>query len=229
LHPEKVVFQLSTKKCTFLNYFLDSHNFKNPLRIKVLISAEICGIRLKVIPFYSNLYYLFNQKYYNIKEAKMNKKIHRVFLGIGANIGNCEKNILEALKNIEEANIKIVKRSSLIETEPYGVSKQPRFLNCVVETETELDALDLLHTLLKIELNMGRVRKIHWGPRVIDLDILFYDSAIIKTDDLKVPHPDIQNRIFVVEPMAEIAPNFVHPIFKRTIKELLNDLKEKKK
>ena len=150
---------------------------------------------------------------------------HKVFIGIGTNLGDRSKNIEEALKNLESDGLKIVKKSPIYETEPYGLTKQPKFLNCVVEANTTLAPQELLKALIEIEKKMGRVRKIHWGPRIIDLDILFYDDLVIDEENLKIPHPDIKNRFFVLKPLLDIAPDFIHPVLKRTIKELLDELK----
>ena len=149
---------------------------------------------------------------------------HRVFIAIGSNLGNTEKNILDAINDLIEEGIDVKKVSSIIETEPYGVEEQPKFLNCVVECFTTLSPKELLTLLLDIERRLGRVRTLRWGPRTIDLDIIFYDDLVIDEPDLKIPHPDMQNRFFVLKPLSKIAGDFVHPVFKKTVKELLEDL-----
>ena len=151
--------------------------------------------------------------------------MHKVFVGIGTNLGNRHKNIEDAFKNLQFYNLKIIKKSPVYETEPYGLKEQPNFLNCVVEIEVEVSPEELLKKFLKIEKEMGRERKIPWGPRIIDLDILFYEDLIINKESLKIPHPDIENRFFVLKPLSDIAPCLVHPIFKKTIKQMLKDLK----
>ncbi|MGC8721865.1 MAG: 2-amino-4-hydroxy-6-hydroxymethyldihydropteridine diphosphokinase [Caldisericaceae bacterium] len=156
-----------------------------------------------------------------------NRKLHKAFLGVGSNIGDRKRNIEEAFQRIEAAGIKIIKKSEIVETEPYGLKAQPNFLNCAVEVETNFNPGELLATLLSIELEMGRVRKIHWGPRIIDLDILFFDDSIVATSNLKIPHPDLQNRLFVLEPLSQIAPYYKHPVINKTVKEMLDELKGK--
>ncbi len=142
----------------------------------------------------------------------------KTFIAIGTNLGDRENNIKKAIKELEYIS-KIVKISSIIETKPYGKTDQPDFLNCVVEIDTEFPPDKLMETLLEIEKKLGRVRTEKWGPRIIDLDILFYGNLIIRNELLTIPHYDFQNRDFFINPMKEIAPNFLHPILLRRIDE----------
>lgn len=149
-----------------------------------------------------------------------------VYIGIGSNLGNREENCLNSIRLIEERDIRVLKRSSLYETEPWGVEDQPMFINMAIEAETELSPLELLRVLKSIEKSMGRVQTERWGPRIIDLDILFYNNLILETPELTIPHPYIKERPFVLIPLSEIAPEFEHPVLKKRIKELLNIIKE---
>ena len=147
---------------------------------------------------------------------------HTAYVALGSNLGDKEANLRRALELLEERGVEVVKTSSFICTEPYGVTDQPQFLNGVCEVRTSLVPLALLHTLLEIEQEMGRVRLRHWGERNIDLDLLLYEDVVLDTPELILPHPDMQNRDFVLLPLAEIAPKLVHPILQKSIEELSN-------
>lgn len=142
------------------------------------------------------------------------------FIAFGSNIGDRKTNIEKSLRMLEEKNIKILSTSSFYITEPYGYTDQPEFLNGVAKIKTEFTPRELLYILLDIEFKLGRERKIRWGPRTIDLDILFYDGLIVNEKDLVIPHPDLHNRRFVLDPLNEIAPEFIHPVFGKNIREL---------
>ena len=146
---------------------------------------------------------------------------HTAYVALGSNLGDKEANLRRALELLIESGVEIVKTSTFISTEPYGVTDQPQFLNGVCEVRTSLEPLELLHTLLDIEQEMGRVRLRHWGERNIDLDLLLYEDVVMDTPQLKLPHPDMQNRDFVLLPLAEIAPELVHPTLQKTISELV--------
>jgi 2-amino-4-hydroxy-6-hydroxymethyldihydropteridine diphosphokinase len=143
-----------------------------------------------------------------------------VYLGIGSNLGDREDNCRKAIDLLMESGLKVVKKSSMHETEPWGVKGQPRFINMAVETETELRPREMLNVLKAIEKRMGRVEAERYGPRIIDLDILLYDSLVIDEPDLKIPHPLMHEREFVLKPLSEIAPDVVHPVLKKTIREI---------
>jgi 2-amino-4-hydroxy-6-hydroxymethyldihydropteridine diphosphokinase len=147
-----------------------------------------------------------------------------VYLGLGSNVGDREANLRDALKRLESAGIRVVRRSSLYETEPQELREQPWFLNAVVEVETDLFPLQVLACIRNIERAMGRRRVTPKGPRNIDIDILFYGRSVIDTADLEVPHPRIAQRRFVLEPLSEIAPDFRNPVTGKTAREMLAGL-----
>lgn len=167
------------------------------------------------------------QMHFENVAVEISRKWHKVYLSLGSNIGDKRENLLEAIKRVGELeNTEVVKSSTILETEPFGYIEQDNFLNACLEVKTLLTPQEFLSSILKIELDMGRVREIKWGPRVIDIDILFYDNEIIQEDNLAVPHPWICEREFVLEPLSEIAPNYVHPLERKTIMMLARKLKE---
>ena len=145
-----------------------------------------------------------------------------VFVGLGSNKGNRKKNILRAIEILKKNNRKILKISSICETKPYGYRKQRNFLNAVVKLKTALSPGNFLLLCKKIEKEIGRKKVFRWGPREIDIDILFFDKKVLKSRKLTIPHKDLHNREFVLTPLSEIAPNFVHPVLKKRIFEIRN-------
>ncbi|MBR1931902.1 MAG: 2-amino-4-hydroxy-6-hydroxymethyldihydropteridine diphosphokinase [Lachnospiraceae bacterium] len=147
---------------------------------------------------------------------------HKVYLAVGSNMGDREGYIRQGIQCLwEHESIRRVRESALIETKPYGDVEQDDFLNGALELETMLSPRKLLEVLHQIEAAAGRERLVHWGPRTLDLDIIFYDKLVYESDDLVIPHVDMQNRVFVLQPLCELAPNYRHPVFGRTVSELL--------
>ncbi len=144
----------------------------------------------------------------------------QVYLSLGSNVGDRETNLRHAIEALSRVGVPITKASSFYETEPVDLREQSWFLNCAVEGETELAALELLQALRGIESRMGSKKLVAKGPRLIDLDILLYGSETIDTPELQVPHPRMLLRRFVLVPLAEIAPTLRHPSWTKTVSEL---------
>lgn len=150
----------------------------------------------------------------------MDRRYINIFLALGSNMGERKVNLRVAATLIDKEIGKIVKSSHVYETQPWGKKDQDFFLNQVVMANTTLDPRELLEAITKIEREMGRQRTEKWGPRLIDIDILFYGKRVVRDKGLEIPHPEIQERAFVLVPMMEIAPEFEHPILKKPMDEL---------
>lgn len=148
-----------------------------------------------------------------------------VHIGIGSNLGERQNNCSKALEFLRERGIAIKKISSFYETEPWGVKEQPNFINLAIEAETGFSPHELLFILKDVENRIGRTKTMRWGPRIIDLDILFYGDEIIDTEDLQIPHHMLHKRDFVLVPLDEISPDKIHPVLKKTIRQLKEELK----
>lgn len=157
-------------------------------------------------------------------EEKKQVETTRAVIGMGSNMGDRKGYLTKALEEIEKRAGVITGRSQIIETRAYGYTEQDDFLNMVASIETALTPHELLSVLQDIEHELGRVRTIHWGPRTIDLDILYYGDEIIDDNDLHVPHPDLYNREFVLRPLAELDENYIDPRKNQTIKQLFKEL-----
>ena len=155
---------------------------------------------------------------------------HRVYLSLGSNIGEREEYLQNALNALRSHKcIRLGRISPIYETEPYGGVEQQNFLNCCVGIDTILEPGELLDYLHLVEKGNNRTREIHWGPRTLDMDILLYDDVIMHTDTLSIPHIDMHNRLFVLQPLCDIAPFAYHPVKQATVQELLANLMAKSK
>lgn len=142
-----------------------------------------------------------------------------IFIGLGSNLGDRQKMLAKAVELLQP-EIRPVTYSRIYETPPWGFTDQPAFLNQVILAQTSLSAQETLDTLKRIENDLGRQPNFRYGPRVIDLDILFFNEDVITTDTLAIPHPELTRRAFVLLPLLDIAPDFIHPVEKKSIREL---------
>jgi 2-amino-4-hydroxy-6-hydroxymethyldihydropteridine diphosphokinase len=156
------------------------------------------------------------------KAARMD---YIAYLGLGSNIGDRVANLMSAIQSLGKLGT-VVSVSPLYETEPVGYADQPWFLNCALALKTYLAPEEVLDATLSIEGEMGRIRTVPKGPRIIDLDILFWGDQVLDTPELTIPHPALHERRFVLAPLEEIAPDFRHPIRRKTVKEMLRELPE---
>lgn len=157
--------------------------------------------------------------------VKIHREWHEALVAVGSNIGDSRTYISNAIEELRASRyVKDLSPSELIVTKPYGYTDQPDFLNGAVKLRTILTPHGLLDLLHEIENKADRKREIHWGPRTLDLDIIFYDNEVINEKDLIVPHIDMHNRYFVLKPAAELMPEYVHPVLKKTVSKLLKEL-----
>ncbi len=157
--------------------------------------------------------------------VKIFREWHNVVIALGANILNAKQTIETAFETIKKRKeFKDCEMSSIIKTKPYGGIEQDDFFNSVIQCKTYFEPIDLLAQLKLIEKEAGRVETIHWGPRILDLDIIFYDKLIMETKKLTIPHIDMENRQFVLEPLCQIAPYLRHPVLQKTVLQMKKDL-----
>ncbi|WP_312095463.1 2-amino-4-hydroxy-6-hydroxymethyldihydropteridine diphosphokinase [Aminipila sp.] len=160
--------------------------------------------------------------------VQIERSWHRAYIAFGSNMGNKEKYIKQGIEELENTfGCHIIKVSEFIQTEPYGGVEQDNFLNGCLEMKTLYRPKELLHILNGIEKNANRERIVRWGPRTLDLDIIFYDNLVLSDPELVIPHMDMQNREFVLEPLKQLNPYFKHPVYNVTVEEMLNKLKQK--
>ena len=216
--------------CHFINYFVKEHIFQLIETVAEQLAREVLAqfplikaLDLEVrkpqapigLPFES-------------VSVKIHRAWHQVYVAFGSNMGDREGHIERGLAMLGTyAGIRVEKSSEIIRTAPYGGVEQEEFLNGVVALKTYLSPQELLQVLHEIEASENRERTIHWGPRTLDLDILFYDDLVLDEEELCIPHIDLQNRDFVLEPMMELAPYKRHPVSGKSIQEMLTELRSR--
>ncbi|ASU33788.1 2-amino-4-hydroxy-6-hydroxymethyldihydropteridine diphosphokinase [Mucilaginibacter xinganensis] len=152
--------------------------------------------------------------------------MNSIFLLLGSNLGNREEFLREAIRLIELHIAPVLKMSSVYETQSWGKTDAPDYLNQVIILKADIPAEEVLRKILDIEIILGRKREEKWGSRTIDIDILFYGADIINAEGLQIPHPELHKRRFTLEPLAEIAPDFIHPVINKTILMIKTELKD---
>ena len=162
-----------------------------------------------------------------IFDTDIRNLMNQVFILTGSNLGNREENLAVASELINRQCGTVINTSSIYETAAWGKTDQPGFLNQALELETSLNAKQLIRRVLKVEKKMGRIRKEKFDPRIIDIDILLFNSAVYNFDFLTIPHPELHNRRFALIPLAELAKEVIHPVFNKTISALLEKCADK--
>lgn len=151
---------------------------------------------------------------------------NKVFLGLGANVGDRERNINSAIEFLQ-GKVHDIKVASIYESKPVGYKNQANFLNTALMGFTDLSPLELLNFIKQIEVKVGRVKRLRWGPREIDIDILFYEDLIYQDNSIQIPHPRLQERDFVLKPLLDLESKFIHPVFKKSLSDLYSKLETK--
>lgn len=211
----------------FIDKFMKKNTFKlleavveNLAREILLKYPPVCSVTIKVSKPQAPIPLPFEDVSVTVKRGW-----HTAYIAFGSNLGDREEYIRQGLEMLENENdIYVLRTSEIIETEAYGDVATEAFLNGVIKVKTLLTPYELLRICHEIEKKAGRVRTAHWGNRTLDLDILFYDEMILEDEYLTIPHIDIKNRDFVLIPMAEIAPGFVHPVYRLTMKDMKENL-----
>jgi dihydroneopterin aldolase/2-amino-4-hydroxy-6-hydroxymethyldihydropteridine diphosphokinase len=197
---EKYFSDLDYKLIESSAEYLASHILLNYISVRHVVLT----IKMISIP---------KEKKISFTGIKIEREWHTAFIGVGSNLGDRYKNILDAESKINiSSNCKVVNISKIYETEPFGYLDQEKFLNCVFEIKTLLTPLQFINSLLEIEKSLKRERIIHWGPRTIDLDILFFDDIITSFEAAVIPHPRMHERMFVLKPLCDLTPYYVHPV-----------------
>lgn len=214
----------------FITDFLQDHTYKliesvaEQLAEAMLLSMPVLkGVEIELCKPYAPIGLPFENVSVTIE-----RQWHEVYLAVGSNLGDKNAYIENGIEELRQSKeIKDVRVSELLVTKPYGGVEQDDFVNGAIALKTMLSPQELLERLHEIEQHANRERIIHWGPRTLDLDIIFYDKLVYEDENLIIPHIDMQNRDFVLKPLAELCPNYRHPVFGKTVSQLLGELKER--
>ena len=213
--------------CEFMNRFMQ----ENPKNLLEAVAGSMADAVLSSFPLLQGIDLEIEKPEapiplpFQTVSVKLHRSWHKVYLSVGSNMGDKEKWIGDGIAALSKhPRIKEVETSRLLWTKPYGGVRQEDFLNGVIALQTTLSPEELLEFLHQVEKAAGRERKIHWGPRTLDLDIIFYDKLVMETEDLILPHIDMENRFFVLKPLSEMCPNFRHPVTGQTVSQMLAKL-----
>ncbi len=217
-----------SKVCKFICRFMTENRFD----LIEAVAEQTTKALLKEFPKIKEIAFTINKPNAPIKlsfgnvAVSVHRKWHKAYLGIGSNIGDKENFLNQAIDSLyDDDNCRVLLVSNFVETIPYGPVVQDNFLNGCVEIETLYSPEELLCVVHNIEAEAGRTREIHWGPRTLDIDILLYDDWIVDKENLKIPHVEMHKRLFVLEPLNQISPYAIHPVYKKTVQCMLEELK----
>lgn len=217
-----------SKVCKFIHKFMTENRFD----LIEAVAEQTTRALLKEFPKVKAIDFTINKPNAPIKlpfgnvAVSVSRKWNKAYLSIGSNIGDREAYLNQAIDSLyDDDNCRVTAVSNFIETEPYGPVEQDNFLNGCVEIETLYSPQELLKKVNEIEAEAGRVREVHWGPRTLDIDIVFYNDEIVQRPELMIPHIEMHKRLFVLEPLNQIASYVIHPIYKKTVSQLLEELK----
>lgn len=213
--------------CSFINSYMKENTFKLIEKIAESLAEEL----LLEIPCLQKVKLEVKKPWAPVGlpletvSVEIERGWHTAYISLGSNMGEKQKYLESAVQKLKkQKECRVTRVSEFLETEPYGMTEQDKFLNGCLELQTLLTPAELLSLLHEIERSAGRERKVRWGPRTLDLDIIFYDDLVLDSDTLCIPHIDMQNRQFVLAPLCEIAPYKRHPVYGKCVKEMLEGL-----